>query len=278
MRSSWFGAALVAVSTAAAALIVNPLPAHAPLAAPAEALAAAPEGAAAARGDAPLSAARGDAPPVGATGVLVARYAFNGRAGSIIDESGRGHTLRVISGHGGAVRRVVHGQGSALAFPGRCLARVCPHVALQTATSSADLNPGARNIAFGAEVMLTPGQTSKGQNVVQKGYSTTSSQWKLQIDGAAGRPSCVLVDDKRPPIRMATSSVSVADGQWHSIECRRVGTTLFVLVNGYLRGRTAIPAKLSVTNNRPMSIGGKGAYADNDQFNGALDNVWVQIG
>ncbi|SNY74398.1 LamG-like jellyroll fold domain-containing protein [Paractinoplanes atraurantiacus] len=266
MRSCWFGAALVAVSTVAVALTVNPLPAHAPLAAPPVALAATPDKAA------------GTTPAVGAGGVVVARYAFNGRAGSIIDESGRGHTLRVISGHGGAVRRVVHGQGSALAFPGRCTARVCPHVALQTATSSADLNPGTRNIAFGAEVMLTPGQTSKGQNIVQKGYSTTSSQWKLQIDGAAGRPSCVLVDEKRPPIRMATSSVSVADGQWHSVECRRVATNLFVLVNGYLRGRTTIPAKLSITNDRPMSIGGKGAYADNDQFNGALDNVWVQIG
>ncbi|MFG1995822.1 LamG-like jellyroll fold domain-containing protein [Actinoplanes sp. NPDC048988] len=297
MRSCWFGAALVAVSTAAVSLIANPLPAHAPLAAPPEALAAAPDqaGPGHERAAAPLAAglgavpgvprrmegARGEGPavaPTPTTGLLVARYAFNGRAGSIIDESGRGHTLRVISGHGGAVRRVVHGQGSALAFPSRCTARVCPHVALQTATSSADLNPGTRNIAFGAEVMLTPGQTSKGQNVVQKGYSTTSSQWKLQIDGAAGRPSCVLVDDKRPPIRMATSSVSVADGQWHSVECRRVATNLFVLVNGYLRGRTTIPAKLSITNDRPMSIGGKGAYADNDQFNGALDNVWVQIG
>ncbi|WP_307871266.1 LamG domain-containing protein, partial [Paractinoplanes deccanensis] len=215
---------------------------------------------------------------VDAPGTIVARYAFNGRAGSIIDESGRGHTLRIISGHGGTVRRVVHGQGSALAFPGRCTGRVCPHVALQTASSSGDLNPGTRNIAFGADVLLTPGQTSKGQNVVQKGYSTTSSQWKLQIDGAAGRPSCVLVDDRRPPIRMATSSVSVADGRWHSVECRRVGTSLFVIVNGFLRGRTTVPAGLSIANNRPMSIGGKGAYADNDQFNGALDNVWVRIG
>src|SRR5689334_11568544 len=128
MRSCWFGAALVAVSTAAVALAANPLPAHAPLAAPRPALAA--------------------EPTPGAGGVLVARYAFNGRAGSIIDESGRGHTLTVISGHGGAVRRVAHGPGSALAFPPRCTARVCPHVALQTGSSSADLNPGTRNIAF----------------------------------------------------------------------------------------------------------------------------------
>ncbi|WP_433373747.1 LamG-like jellyroll fold domain-containing protein [Actinoplanes sp. CA-142083] len=208
-------------------------------------------------------------------GVMMARYTFNGRA--IVDASGRGHTLSVISGHGGEVRSVVHGQGMALAFPARCATPVCPHVALQTPTS-ADLNPGTRDIAYGADVLLLPGQTSKGQNIVQKGYSTTSSQWKLQIDGAAGRPSCVLVDDKKPAIRMITSAVSVADGRWHALACRRAGTLLTVLVDGVARGSTAVPAKLSVSNERPLSIGGKGAFADNDQFNGALDNVWVEIG
>jgi hypothetical protein len=208
-------------------------------------------------------------------GVTRARYTFNGRA--IVDASGRGHTLSVISGHGGQVRSVVHGQGMALAFPAHCATPVCPHVALQT-PSSADLNPGTRDIAYGADVLLPPGQTSKGQNIVQKGYSTTSSQWKLQVDGVAGRPSCVLVDDRKPAIRMITSTVSVADGRWHAVACRRSGRVLTVLVDGVPRGSTAVPAKLSVSNRRPLSIGGKGAYADNDQFNGALDNVWVEIG
>jgi hypothetical protein len=243
MRSSWFGVLLVAVSTVAGAV-------------PAPALAGA---------------------ATGPSAMIIARYAFNRPSTSILDESGRGHTLRVISGHGGAVRQVVHGQGSALAFPSRCVKQVCPHVALQT-PSSADLNPGSRNFAYGADVLLTPGQTSKGQNVVQKGYSTTSSQWKLQIDGAAGRPSCVLVDDRRSAIRIAASSVSVADGRWHSVQCQRAGTTLAILVDGALRGSTGVPARLSVSNDRPLSIGGKGAFADNDQFNGALDNVWVRVG
>ncbi len=210
-------------------------------------------------------------------GVLMARYAFNGRSSSIVDQSGRGHTLSVVSGHGGAVRPIVHGAGHALLFPSRCVLKVCPHVALQT-PSTADLNPGILDIDFGADVFLPPGQTSKGQNVVQKGYSKTSSQWKLQIDGAAGRPSCVLVGDQRPRIRVATSAVSVADGRWHRLHCSRAGATLSIYVDDVLRGRIAVPETLSVTNNRPMSIGGKGAYADNDQFNGVLDNVWVQVG
>jgi hypothetical protein len=231
-------------------------------------------------GPTPASAVAGPAPApavVPDNGVVTARYTFNGRAGAILDESGHGHTLSVVSGQGGAVRSVVHGQGTALAFPAHCATAVCPHVALQS-PSSADLNPGTRDIAYGADVLIVPGQTSKGQNIVQKGYSTTSSQWKLQVDGVAGRPSCVLVDDKKPRIRIVTSTVSVADGRWHAVSCRRAATTLTVLVDGVARGSTAVPAKLSVTNERPLSIGGKGAFADNDQFNGALDNVWVEIG
>ncbi len=252
MRSRWFGASLIAV----AGLLAAPAPASATTG----------------PGSGPESA-----PAPGPSTATMALYAFNGRAGSIFAGSGRGHPLRVISGHGGAVRTVVHGQGTALAFPARCTQRVCPHVALQ-ARHSPELNPGTRNIAYGADVLLEPGQTSKGQNVVQKGYSATSSQWKLQIDGTAGRPSCVLVDDRRLTIRMATSSVGVADGRWHGVSCHRIRNTLTVYVDGVARGRTAVPARLSVTNNRPLSIGGKGAFADNDQFNGALDNVWVRIG
>ncbi|MET0417157.1 MAG: LamG-like jellyroll fold domain-containing protein [Actinoplanes sp.] len=263
MRSRWFGVSLVAVST-----VAGLMPALAPV--PAAATPATKATAA--------TATKATAEPApGPAAVIIARYAFNGRSGSILDESGRGHTLRVISGHGGSVRQVVHGQGTALAFPPRCTRRVCPHVALQARTSP-DLNPGTRNIAYGADVLLTPGQTSKGQNVVQKGYSATSSQWKLQIDGAAGRPSCVLVGDRQPMIRMVTSAISVADGRWHSVSCHRVSTSLTIYVDGVARGRTGVPARLSVTNSRPLSIGGKGAYVDNDQFNGALDNVWVRVG
>ncbi|MCU7731058.1 LamG domain-containing protein [Actinoplanes sp. KI2] len=221
------------------------------------------------------------APPAGAGvptgGVVTARYTFNGRSGSVIDASGHGHTLRIVSRNGGTVRAVVHGQGTAFAFPPRCTTAVCPHVALQ-APSSADLNPGNRNFGYGADVLLAPSLTSDGQNVVQKGYSTTSSQWKLQIDGLAGRPSCVLVDMHLPVIWIAVSSVSVANGRWHALACRRAGTALVVFVDGVPRGRAAVPATLSVANRRPLSIGSKGSFPDNDQFNGALDNVWVEIG
>ncbi len=224
---------------------------------------------------APSEALASGAPPLpGAS--MTAHYGFNGRSSSIIDESGNGHTLRVISFQGGRVRPVVHGPGTALAFPGKCSGRICPQVTLQSA-DSADLNPGDRDIAFGADVLLAPAQTSPGQNVLQKGYSTVSSQYKLQIDGLAGHPSCVLVDVRKPDIRMVRSAVAVADGRWHRVRCQRRGTRWEIYVDEVPRGRMRVPAKLSVANDQPLSIGGKGFYRDNDQFNGVLDNVWVRI-
>jgi Concanavalin A-like lectin/glucanases superfamily len=266
MRSCWPGVLLLV----AAAI---PAPASAAPPAPPGAVALGPAPGTPGGPAEPAPVASPTRPPV-----VIARYSFNGRrSGVIADESGHAHTLRTVSAHGGAVRAVVHGSGSALAFPAECTGPACPHVALQS-PSRPDLNPGTRDIAFGADVLLPPGQTSKGENIVQKGYSTTSSQWKLQVDGVAGRPSCVLVGTRRRVIRMAYSALSIADGRWHSLACRRAGATLAVLVDGRERGRTAVPATLAVVNRRPLSIGAKGAFPDNDQFNGALDNVWVQIG
>ncbi|MFI7539907.1 LamG-like jellyroll fold domain-containing protein [Actinoplanes sp. NPDC049599] len=211
-------------------------------------------------------------------GTLVARYGFDaGRAVTVTDESGNGHTLRLITRNGGTVSMVRHGQGRALRFPAKCGGQPkCPHAALQSPSASR-LNPGTRPISYGAKVLLSRSQTSKGQNILQKGYSATSSQYKLQVDGAAGRASCVLVG-ARPGIKLVTSSVSVADGTWHAVECRRTASALTVLVDGAVRGNRALAPGLAVANNRPLSIGGKGAYSDNDQFQGTLDDVWVRIG
>jgi hypothetical protein len=176
------------------------------------------------------------------------RYTFDGAA-PLADVSGHGHDLTPVSRHGGSFATVAHGGGSALAFPPPCHAEPCPRIALR-ATDTTGLNPGRRPIRYGAAVRLRSDETTKGENVLQKGYSARGSQYKLQIDGAAGHPSCVLVG----------------------------GTQLTILVDGVRRGSVTVPAELSVTNRLPFSVGGKGSYLDNDQFQGTLDEVWVDIG
>ncbi|MEV6844984.1 LamG-like jellyroll fold domain-containing protein [Actinoplanes sp. NPDC051411] len=204
------------------------------------------------------------------------RFTFDGRS-PLADVSGHGHDLSPVSRHGGALATAAHGDGSALVFPPPCHDEPCPRIALRAPTA-ADLDPGTRPIRWGAAVKLAADQTTKGENVVQKGYSASGSQYKLQVDGLAGDPSCVMVDDQRPEIRVAMSSAGVADGRWHTLECRRSGTRLVVLVDGEQRGSTTVPADLSVHNRIPLSVGGKGSFTNNDQFQGELDDIWVAIG
>jgi hypothetical protein len=223
----------------------------------------------------PPGAAAPTASPA-APGSFTVRYTFDGTA-PLADVSGHGHDLTPVSRHGGSFGTVAHGDGSALLFPAPCHTEPCPKIALR-AVPSGDLDPGVRPIRFGASVRLAADETTKGENVLQKGYSASGSQYKLQVDGAAGHPSCVFVDDRDPAIHVALSSVGVADGRWHTLECRRAGGRVTVLVDGVRRGGMRIPAELSVHNRIPLSVGGKGSFANNDQFQGELDDVWVSIG
>ncbi|MEU4427590.1 LamG-like jellyroll fold domain-containing protein [Actinoplanes sp. NPDC024001] len=205
----------------------------------------------------------------------VAQYTFDGTA-PWADASGRGHTLTPVIGGNATVIRTPHDRGQAVRFPPRCArGRPCPRLVLRAA-STPTLNPGARPLRYGAAVRLAPNRTSKGQNVLQKGYSTEGSQYKLQIDGRSGHPSCALVAG--PAIHLALARISVADDRWHTLECRRAGTGLAVLVDGVTQGSTTVAAGLAVSNGHPLSIGGKSAYGDNDQYHGLLDDVWVAVG
>ncbi|MFB9407156.1 laminin G domain-containing protein [Dactylosporangium matsuzakiense] len=213
--------------------------------------------------------------------VVVARYSFDAvKAGDpVADDSGHGHTLVPFGGHGGRVKSSPGPAGLAAAFPAKCKgkAKKCPHAVLQ-APDAPELNPGTGPIRYGASVRLAKGQTGSGENVLQKGYSASGSQYKLQVDGEAGRPSCVMSDNVARGIHVARSDVSIADGGWHRLECRRAGATLTLLVDDAVHATTPIPATLSVTNTVPLSVGGKGDGLNNDQFHGALDDVWIALG
>jgi hypothetical protein len=201
-------------------------------------------------------------PPV----VTIARYGFEGPQPWA--------DLTAFTGNHGRVRRVPHGAGQAVRFPSPCSREPCPRLILR-ARSRPGLNPGAAPFSFGATVRLSPRHTTDGQNVLQKGYSAEGSQYKLQIDGRAGLPSCVLVGEDSRTIHVAIADVSVADGAWHRLACRRGPDTLTVLVDGASRSGIRIPAVLRIDNPMPLDLGGKSAHAGNDQFHGTVDDVWI---
>lgn len=212
-----------------------------------------------------------------ASGPIAVRYTFDAGAGRpIVDTSGR-YPLRIAVAAGGAVRFVQRGTGWAVAFPPKCTAAAdsCPRAILQGARAD-ELNPGTRPVRFGASVRMTSADTSSGANVVQKGYSVGgSTQFKLQVDGSAGRPSCVLASSTK--IYRTVASVGVANGSWHDVVCTRNGSALTISVDGTARGSVYVPPSLSIVNAEPLRIGGKGTNPGNDQYAGRIDNVFLTV-
>jgi hypothetical protein len=134
--------------------------------------------------------------------------------------------------------------------------------------------------ALGAVVRLDPDQTSEGSNVVQKGLSVTGTQFKLQIDGQAGKPSCVMAGpvEEANHIFRAVALYGIVDSQWHALECERRQEMLSLVIDGLVIARVSVPRDLSIDNDLPLRLGGKGLGPYNDQFYGALDEVFVEIG
>ena len=209
----------------------------------------------------------------------VASYNFDSTIadGTFDDGSGHGHLLRAVVRNGGKIVMSPHDTGQALTFPPKCTGTTCPRLVLQAA-DTADLNPRSGPLAYGAGILLDPAETTSGENILQKGYSTGGGQYKLQVDGVSGKPSCGMSDKTATTSYLARSRVSIADGKWHSVECRRTGPTLAVYVDDQMQSNVAIPAALAVVTTEPFSLGGKGVGANNDQFHGSLDDVWIHVG
>ncbi len=214
--------------------------------------------------------------------VRVAAYTFNGgvsATGLIAENSGKGTPLRVRSVNGARIGFGVSTANTAdrfVKFPAKCAAgnTRCARLLLE-GSDDPDLDPGTRPFRWGARTIATPSHVGLSSNVVQKGVATTDSQWKLQIGGKKHRAQCVVVGVGSRQAYIAKSDVAVADGRWHNLRCVRTATTLTVYVDGSPRGRTAVPANLSISNNLPLRVGGANFGATSDSFNGWLDNVYA---
>jgi hypothetical protein len=217
------------------------------------------------------------APPDGS---LTIRYTFDDGANRpIADVTGR-YRLRPLGQNGGRLRLVPQRGGLAVVYPDRCdlpHEHDCPRAILEGAPDDS-LNPGRRPLRYGASILMTHGDLADGANVLQKGYSVGGvSQFKLQVDHRQGHPSCVIAG-RRARIYRAQPLIDVADGAWHDLECRRTPNRLVMIVDGLPRAWVPVPPMLSIVNTEPLRIGGKGPGSGNDQFAGAIDDVFVSIG
>lgn len=169
---------------------------------------------------------------------------------------------------------------TAIQFPTPCGSKVegeCPKAVIEVPDSPL-LNPGAAPFGWGANVLLTKTETSTGSNIMQKGFAVGGqSQWKLQVDNKAGYPSCLVVGTKPAEKFEALSDTSVADSKWHKLECLRNRSELILKIDGKEHASVAMPPGVLVEPPAAMRIGGKNIKADNDQFFGALQHVYVDI-
>jgi hypothetical protein len=202
--------------------------------------------------------------------------AADGQAPEYRDAAGNGHLGRVVVANGGSVEAVPGppDHDLAVAFPSRCTADTgCPR-ALVEVPADPSLDPGMAPFAYGASVWLAPDQTSIGSNIVQKGrFGTTGGQWKLQIDGLAGEPSCVVRSGG--DVVTVRSSVAVADRRWHRVVCRRDAGTVSIDVDGTVDRKVVRTG--SVESPMPVRVGSPGVGDHDDQFHGRIDDVFLVI-
>jgi hypothetical protein len=184
---------------------------------------------------------------------------------------------RVIVSAGGDAERVLgpRGRGQAVAFPGKCDERTeCPRAMVEV-SHAAEIDPGGRDFEYGASVWLAPDETATGSNIMQKGrFGTDGGQWKLQVDGGDGRPTCVIRGDAPGASALVVrSKVSIADSAWHRVVCRRSGSGVSIEVDGDERRRRGETG--SVANDAPIRVGAPGIGEEDDQFHGRIDDVYL---
>jgi hypothetical protein len=183
---------------------------------------------------------------------------------------------RVVAANGGTVAAVrgAPGRGIAVAFPPDCAATTgCPRAMLEVLPGPS-VDPGEARFAYGASVWLSESETTVGSNILQKGrFGSSGGQWKLQVDGEAGHPSCVIRSGT--DVLTVRSRVSVADNEWHRVVCRRDSQGVSVQVDGLVDRRPGESG--SVSNSLPITIGSPGVGDHDDQFHGRLDDVFLEI-
>jgi len=226
-----------------------------------------------------LAAPAAAAAPVVPAPVVVARYSFDTTvAGRIPDLSGRGTPLTIRTAAGGALRYVTVGANRYVGLPVRCATTgACPRALLE-GTDDPDLDPGTQTFRWGASINIGKAQLAGSSNIMQKGVANTESQWKMQVGATHGRAQCVAAGRGSAKPYLVRSSVAVADGTWHKLQCVRSGAALAIYVDGVARGSVAVPATMSLSNDKPLRIGGPNFNTSSDMYHGYLDDVYASLG
>jgi len=166
-----------------------------------------------------------------------------------------------------------------------------PVIATITAEDAGTLNPGAKPFIIGADLMIDErnegSDVDDGNNVLQHGLFSDTSQYKLQVD--RDRASCRIEGSAGAVV--VNDEAALEPDVWYHVECRREADEVVLTVESLdpdvtyesevsLGGETG---SVAASTAAPVVIGGKlGANdeivtSNTDQFNGALDHIFLTI-
>jgi hypothetical protein len=209
--------------------------------------------------------------------------------------------IRVAKAYGGVLTRGrsrTGGANRALRTPRHDAAATAPRAVIKVVDSRGpdNLDPGAANFTFGADVLLdrvsqdvSEGSYDNGDNVVQRGLFGAVSQYKIQLDHE--QATCRVHGSAGTVV--VTSRRQIVPGTWYRVRCARTGTAVSIAVTSWradgeplTTSDTASGATGSLrpeAQSVPLTVGGKltssGEFVSStDQLNGRVDNVVVRIG
>lgn len=208
----------------------------------------------------------------------------SGKVGTRSLQAGGGQLIQVPSGNG----------TSALQFPSYDRGKNGPRLVLvlESGGGPDQFNPAGGEFSFGADLRLDAessekGSDDNGDNVLQRGLFSDQFQYKLQVDKRV--PSCTV---KSGATRMFVKLDQSFDDNWFRVRCDYRSGTLTISASRILQDRfddlglksvqgTIKPLQFSAKS--PVTVGGKTTpegelvFNESDQFNGDLDNVYVDI-
>jgi hypothetical protein len=177
-----------------------------------------------------------------------------------------------VDSHDGSLQNVETGvpgfQNTGYRFNGSSSVAVVP--------AAAAFNPGDADFSFVVHVNFTtvPSATVVDYDLLR---GPTQGAYKMEIvarnqrtkakalcffQGSGGKASLV-------------AGPNLADGRWHTLECRKTASTIQLLVDGAVFTKAASVGTL--TNTGPVSLGAKSYRGGGDWYQGLMDEVSISI-
>lgn len=200
------------------------------------------------------------------SGDVGAHWGFNetGQPPSVLaDDSGNRNDGRPRGG--------IVGTGSAYSFNGK--------TGLVEVPDSPTLDPGTAG--FTSTVRITTSLPASGAHydVLRKGLGSTSGgQFGLQLVNANGvaRPVCFVEDSAGHKATIRGSGDTLADGQAHTITCRKTSTGLTVTVDGGSSRTRTVSAGLGSVSNASSLVLGATRPSGGNWFAGSIADATLE--